>query len=115
MVANPPPVLVERSTGHVIVHVLGNFDAEKASEFNRAMHDDGAGSVIVDLSDVEVIGSAGLGAILGAIHRDSEQDRFTIIAGARPSVAYALRTAGANRLAAFVPQLADVEREVVSG
>jgi anti-sigma B factor antagonist len=63
-------VLDPETDGVVVVHVLGRLDfsgaQEASTQFGRAVAH-GEGKVVVDLSQVEFLDSAGLGTLIGAM------------------------------------------------
>jgi anti-sigma B factor antagonist len=84
---SPPgiDVRVERRHGALVVRVAGNLDIYTVPTFWRSLDPGppGAGAVVVDLADVALIDSAGIGALVRLCHRLREDHRPLAVACGR--------------------------------
>jgi anti-sigma B factor antagonist len=102
----PPPLdlHVTASAGCIIVKVGGEIDLASAPELRECLHqliDAGSRRLVVDLRQVGLIDSAGLGVLVGAGRRLREQgdeDGWIRLVGAGRLVLRALRLSGLDRV-----------------
>ncbi|HVW40938.1 MAG TPA: STAS domain-containing protein [Amycolatopsis sp.] len=89
----------ESRPGTTVVHVVGEIDASTVPEMALALDSawkSGPRAVVLDLSHVEFLGTAGLTEILRAIERaDAAHATFRIVTGGR-SVVRALDVLGSR-------------------
>ena len=86
--------------GVSILSLSGELDTEQAKPVRQAfMSLPPASRVVIDLSLVTFIDSAGLGAIIGGIRRTRESGGQVVVAGARTSVSRMLQLTGVDTLA----------------
>ena len=86
---------------------MGDLDAFTVSGFRQALA--GLASsprLVIDLSGVTFVDSAGLGALIGGVRRVRELGGRVAVACNRPTLTRLLRTTGFDR---FVPVAEDVE------
>ncbi|MCR6483184.1 STAS domain-containing protein [Amycolatopsis sp. OK19-0408] len=112
--AGAPPLRISHrraGTAHVVT-VAGEIDAGTARELRRELAPETVTAsapelVVVDLSEVGFIDSAGLTALAG-LHRNSLERgvRLTVVAGTRP-VKRAFAITGLDELITVVPTLDD--------
>ena len=77
----------ERAGRVVVCHLTGNLEQFTVAEFRQAVSTLAPGlPVIFDLSDVPFVGSAGLGALIGAVRRLRESGREVALCSPRPAV-----------------------------
>lgn len=91
-----------------IVSVNGSIDAFTASELTDYLHnkiDSGHNKVVIDLSEVDFMSSAGLSAILMALKETRRLDGDLRLAGAQAGVAKILRMSGFNMILKSLPTL----------
>ena len=91
---------VEDSTDYTLCRPVGELDAYTVSQFREALG--GLASkkyLLIDLSAVPFMDSAGLGALIGGIRRAREAGGDVAVCGARPAVARLLQTTGFDRVA----------------
>ncbi len=92
-------ITVERHDGYVLCRPAGELDAYTVAQFREALTDLAVESyVLVDLSDVPFMDSAGLGALIGGIRRARENDGDVAVAGNRPALTRLLHTPGFDRI-----------------
>jgi anti-sigma B factor antagonist len=84
--------------GYALLRPEGELDAFTVASFRRALAElGGSGGLVIDLSAVAFIDSAGLGALIGGIRRTRELSGQVVVACSRPGLARLLESAGINR------------------
>ena len=105
-------ITVEQHDGYVLCRPAGELDAYTVAQFREALTDLADESyVLVDLSDVPFMDSAGLGALIGGIRRARENDGDVAVACNRPALIRLLHTTGFDRI---VPVRETVEEAVLA-
>ena len=105
-------ISVERHDYYVLCRPVGELDAYTVAQFREALTDLAVESyVLVDLSDVPFMDSAGLGALIGGIRRARENDGDVAVACNRPALTRLLHTTGFDRI---VPVRETVEEAVLA-
>lgn len=85
--------------GHLVCRPVGAIDAYSVSELRAAVAAVPPGTaLVVDLSGVPFLDSAGLGALIGAIRRLRQLDGEVSVAAPRPNIARVLHTTGFDRI-----------------
>ena len=91
-----------------VVRPVGELGAFSVSQFRQALADlAGARQVVIDLSRVVFIDSAGLGALIGGIRRTREQGGHVAVTCARPTLTRLLHSTGFDRIVTVVPSVAE--------
>ncbi len=91
---------VENSDGHTVCRPVGELDAFTVAQFREALSEIGGPTqLLIDLSGVPFLDSAGLGALIGGVRRAREVGGDVAVYGARPAVARLLHTTGFDRVA----------------
>jgi anti-sigma B factor antagonist len=90
---------VETTESHTVCRPVGELDAYTVSAFRDALiglaeHP----RVVIDLSDVPFMDSAGLGALIGGIRRAREHGGEVAVACSRPTLTRLLHTTGFDRI-----------------
>jgi anti-sigma B factor antagonist len=86
------------------------LDALNVSAFRFALADmAGTDALVIDLSGVSFIDSAGLGAIVGGVRRARGRGTRVAVLCARPSPAHILRTAGIDTIVGVFLTIAEAE------
>ena len=105
-------ISVERHDDYVLCRPAGELDAYTVAQFREALTELADESyVLVDLSDVPFMDSAGLGALIGGIRRARENDGDVAVACNRPALTRLLHTTGFDRI---VPVRETVEEAVLA-
>ena len=105
-------ITVERNEGYVLCRPSGELDAYTVAQFREALTElAGERFVLVDLSHVPFMDSAGLGALIGGIRRARENDGDVAVACDRPSLIRLLHTTGFDRI---VPVRETIEEAVLA-
>jgi anti-sigma B factor antagonist len=94
-------ITIDRVEDHVVCRPVGELDAFTVGHFRESLSELGGGErVLIDLSGVPFLDSAGLGALIGGVRRARESGGDVAVYGARPAVARLLHTTGFDRVAA---------------
>jgi anti-sigma B factor antagonist len=98
----------QTAQGHTVCRPVGELDAFSVSQFRQALADlAGAGQVIIDLSGIPFIDSAGLGALIGGIRHTRESGRDVAVACSRPTLVRLLRSTGFDRIVTVAPSITE--------
>jgi anti-sigma B factor antagonist len=85
--------------GHTICRPVGELDAFTVSQFRQALADlVSKKRLVIDMSSVPFVDSAGLGALIGGIRRARELGGDVAVACNRPTLTRLLRTTGFDRI-----------------
>ncbi|HLI00179.1 MAG TPA: STAS domain-containing protein [Acidimicrobiales bacterium] len=89
----------ETPEGYVICRPVGELDAFTVSQFRQALAEMATSSrLLIDMSAVPFVDSAGLGALIGGIRRARELGGDVAVACNRPTLVRLLRTTGFDRI-----------------
>ena len=92
-------IQVEESADYTLCRPVGELDAYTVSQFREALG--GLAShryLLIDLSSVPFMDSAGLGALIGGIRRAREAGGDVAVACSRPTLTRLLHTTGFDRI-----------------
>jgi anti-anti-sigma factor len=92
-------IQVEDAEGYTLCRPVGELDAYTVSQFRAALG--GLASrqyLLIDLSAVPFMDSAGLGALIGGIRRAREAGGDVAVACSRPTLTRLLHTTGFDRI-----------------
>ena len=93
-------ITIDRVDDHVVCRPVGELDAFTVGHFRESLTELAGGErVLIDLSGVPFLDSAGLGALIGGVRRAREGGGDVAVYGARPAVARLLHTTGFDRVA----------------
>jgi anti-sigma B factor antagonist len=85
--------------GCLICRPVGDLESFTVSQFREALAEMADGScLVIDLSGVPFIDSAGLGAVIGGIRRTRERGGRVAVACSRPTLVRLLRNTGFDRI-----------------
>lgn len=88
------------SGDHTVCRPVGELDAFTVGQFREALAELGGGRrLLIDLSGVPFLDSAGLGALIGGVRRAREAGGDVAVYAARSAVARLLHTTGFDRVA----------------
>lgn len=88
--------------GYTICRPVGELDAFTVSQFRQALAELASGPrLVIDMSGVPFVDSAGLGALIGGIRRARELGGDVVVVCNRPSLVRTLRTTGFDRIVAM--------------
>ena len=88
--------------GYAIFRPVGELDAFTVSQFRQALAELADGPrLVIDMSGVPFVDSAGIGALIGGIRRARELGGDVVVACNRPSLVRVLCTTGLDRIVAM--------------
>ena len=94
----------EETPDYVICRAVGELDGANASRLRDVMTSQPAPDrLVIDLSGVSFVDSAGLGALIGGIRRTREASGEVAISVSGPGVTRVLQTAGFDRIVPVEP------------
>lgn len=89
----------ETSDGFVICRPVGELDAFTVSQFRQALAELASNKrLVIDMSGIPFVDSAGLGALIGGIRRTRELGGDVAVACDRPTLVRLLKTTGFDRI-----------------
>lgn len=92
-------IQIEDSRDYVVCRPEGELDAFTVSQFREVLAElSTRPRLVIDLSEVPFMDSAGLGALIGGIRRTREQGGDVSVACNRPTLIRLLRTTGFDRV-----------------
>jgi anti-sigma B factor antagonist len=104
-------ITVDETADYKVCRPSGELDAFTVGQFRETLADlTGPGRVLIDLSGVPFMDSAGLGALIGGVRRAREAGGDVAVFGPRPAVARLLHTTGFDR----VTSVSDTEGEAAA-
>ena len=87
------------SDGYTLCRPVGELDAYTVGDFREVLSEVASASrLLIDLSNVPFMDSAGLGALIGGIRRTRESGGEVAVACGRPTLTRLLHTTGFDRL-----------------
>lgn len=90
---------VEHPGPYSLCRPVGELDAYTVGEFREALSGlTSSNRLLIDLSDVPFMDSAGLGALIGGIRRAREAGGDVAVACSRPTLTRLLHTTGFDRI-----------------
>ncbi len=92
-------IQIEQTEGYILCRPVGELDAFTVSQFRQVLADlASAPRILIDMSAVPFLDSAGLGALIGGIRRARELGGDVAVACNRPTLVRLLRTTGFDRI-----------------
>ena len=89
--------------GYTICRPIGELDAFTVSQFRQALSEMASSKrLLIDMSGIPFVDSAGLGALIGGIRRTRELGGEVAVACNRPTLVRLLRTTGFDRIVTVV-------------
>jgi len=90
---------VEDTGSYTLCRPVGELDAYTVSQFREVLSELATvPRLLIDLSDVPFMDSAGLGALIGGIRRAREAEGEVSVACSRPTLTRLLHTTGFDRI-----------------
>lgn len=103
---------VQDQDTYTLCRPVGELDAYTVGQFREALTGLATESrVVIDLSAVPFMDSAGLGALIGGIRRTRENNGEVSVACSRPTLTRLLHTTGFDRI---VPVVDDVDAAIAA-
>ena len=92
-------IQVDPGDGYTVCRPIGELDAFTVSQFRQSLAELAAQPrLLIDMSSVPFVDSAGLGALIGGIRRTRELGGEVAVACNRPTLTRLLRTTGFDRI-----------------
>lgn len=90
---------VHQGDGHTICRPIGELDAFTVAQFRQSLSELASTErLLIDMSRVPFVDSAGLGALIGGIRRTRELGGDVAVACNRPTLVRLLKTTGFDRI-----------------
>ena len=104
-------IQVEEADGYTVCRPVGELDAYTVSSFRDALGRLAtAPKLLIDMSSVPFVDSAGLGALIGGIRRAREAGGEVAVACNRPTLVRLLHTTGFDRIVTVAETVEDAAR-----
>jgi anti-sigma B factor antagonist len=101
-------IQVDRADGYTVCRPVGELDAFTVSQFRQALADlVSKKQLVIDMSLVPFVDSAGLGALIGGIRRARELGGDVAVACSRPTLTRLLKTTGFDRIVTVTETVED--------
>ena len=98
----------EEGDGYTICRPVGELDAYTVGQFREALGElASTPKLLIDMSEVPFVDSAGLGALIGGIRRARELGGDVSVCCNRPTLVRLLRTTGFDRIVTVAESLED--------
>jgi anti-sigma B factor antagonist len=108
-------IQVEDSGGITVCRPVGELDAYTVGQFREALGELTAHPrLLIDLSSVPFMDSAGLGALIGGIRRARESGGEVAVACSRPTLTRLLHTTGFDRIVPVTETVDDAAAALVN-
>lgn len=92
-------VETEKLDDYTLLRPKGDIDAYSVGDFREALTAIGEeANVIIDLSEVPFMDSAGLGALIGGIRRNRSNEGKIVVVCGKPALTRLLHTTGFDRI-----------------
>lgn len=99
-------IQVDLGKGCTICRPVGELDAFTVSQFRQALAELASSPrLLIDLTGVPFVDSAGLGALIGGIRRVRELGGDVAVACPRPTLTRLLHTTGFDRIVTVAPSV----------
>ena len=96
-------IQTEQADGYTICRPVGELDAFTVSQFRQALAELASNNrLLIDMSGVPFVDSAGLGALIGGIRRARELGGDVAVACSRPTLTRLLRPPAFDRIVTVV-------------
>lgn len=101
-------IQVAEADDHTLCRPIGELDAYTVADFRESLGELATRPrVVIDLSEVPFMDSAGLGALIGGIRRAREHGGDVAVACGRPTLTRLLHTTGFDRIVPVTETLDD--------
>lgn len=100
---------------YTLCRPVGELDAYTVGQFREALAEIASvPRVLIDLSEVPFMDSAGLGALIGGIRRAREADGEITVACSRPTLTRLLHTTGFDRIVPVTETLEEAVEALIN-
>jgi anti-sigma B factor antagonist len=101
-------IQVEDADGYTVCRPVGELDAYTVSSFRDALGRlSSSPKLLIDMSEVPFVDSAGLGALIGGIRRTREAGGEVAVCCNRPTLVRLLHTTGFDRIVTVAETIED--------
>lgn len=108
-------VHVEETDGYTLCRPVGELDAYTVGSFRERLAElSSARRLLIDLSEVPFMDSAGLGALIGGIRRTREAEGEVAVACSRATLTRLLHTTGFDRIVPVVETVDEAAAELAA-
>lgn len=105
---------MEELSDHTLCRPSGELDAYTVGQFRDTLAElSSSPRLLIDLSDVPFMDSAGLGALIGGIRRAREASGEVTVACSRPTLTRLLHTTGFDRIVPVTETLDDARKALL--
>ncbi|HEX2191630.1 MAG TPA: STAS domain-containing protein [Acidimicrobiales bacterium] len=103
----------EEGDGYTICRPVGELDAYTVGQFREALGElANTPKLLIDMSEVPFVDSAGLGALIGGIRRAREVGGDVAVCCNRPTLVRLLHTTGFDRIVTVTETLEEAARSL---
>lgn len=104
---------LDEGEGYTICRPVGELDAYTVSQFRESLGQlSSTPKLLIDMSEVPFVDSAGLGALIGGIRRAREVGGDVAVCCNRPTLVRLLHTTGFDRIVTVTDTLAEAARSL---
>ena len=108
-------IQVEAGDAYTVCRPIGELDAFTVSQFRQSLAELASQPrLLIDMSAVPFVDSAGLGALIGGIRRTRELGGEVAVACNRPTLTRLLRTTGFDRIVTVAETVDDAAASLAS-
>ena len=109
-------IQLEECGAYTICRPVGELDAYTVGQFREALADLASRpKLLIDMSEVPFVDSAGLGALIGGIRRAREVGGDVAVACNRPTLVRLLHTTGFDRIVTVTETVDEAARSLTDG
>jgi anti-sigma B factor antagonist len=109
-------IQLETEAGYTICRPVGELDAFTVSQFRQTLAElASTPRLLIDMSGVPFVDSAGLGALIGGIRRARELGGDVAVACNRPTLTRLLRTTGFDRIVTVTDTIEEAAAALEAG
>lgn len=106
-------IQLDECDGYTVCRPVGELDAYTVGQFREALGQLSARpKLLIDMSEVPFVDSAGLGALIGGIRRAREVGGDVAVYCSRPTLVRLLHTTGFDRIVTVADTLAEAARSL---
>ena len=103
-------IQIDTTDEYTLCRPVGELDAYTVGQFREALAElSAAKRLLIDLSEVPFMDSAGLGALIGGIRRAREAEGEVAVACSRPTLTRLLHTTGFDRIVPVTETLEEAQ------
>jgi anti-sigma B factor antagonist len=107
---------LEKREDYTICRPVGELDAYTVGQFREALGELASEpKLLIDMSEVPFVDSAGLGALIGGIRRAREAGGDVAVCCYRPTLVRLLHTTGFDRIVTVTDTVAEAAESLTSG